>query len=377
MKQINRLKNPFFKVVFLGALVLGMIITACLDQIELDIPKGSQQALILQGRIIKGTPSRFELKASRLFDFTLAGLQSVSLKTVELSDESGNSLKIPARGTGLYIREFEADDPAMRIEFGKSYKIKVEALDGNVYESTLEPLLPSPPTNTLKKEKALKTFIVQEEEIQEDSVIRFSMDVNLRIPGSSENSLLKWDVQRVFKVTDCPSIDPVTFDSIPGKICYVTEELDVLETKLLNGKAREADVVPDFFLYDDRLDYHFAEGYYANIIQETLTESAFKYWSEVAEVTGRDGNMFESPVGAVRSNYTNLSNPSLDAFGYFYATVHDTIRVYVSPTEFGSRRPLCPPIDPPPVPCPILFCCDCLHPNIEFSTTDKPDWWIE
>lgn len=366
--KINRL----LKIICGISLIASLSLIGCLEEIDLDIPKGTaEDALVIQASLIKGNPSVFDLTVTRLFDFTPDALRRINVLRVDLSDEDGNSFEIEAQGTGIYRYEFFDDDPNLKIEVGKSYKLRVAALDGRIYESSMEPLLPSPSNGSLVGRKIEKEFIVDEEEIVMDSFIQFSINTDLRAEGSTENSLIRWSAQRVFRLTDDGSF------IMDAKTCYITENLDVTEVKVFDGSEVTDERLENFDVFDDRLDYHFSEGYYAVIIQEALSAGAFRYWSQVSEVLSRDGNMFETPAGKIKSNFTNINDPDEEAFGYFYAASTDTIRLYVSPSQFGERDERCPPTTPPPPGggCGVAVCCDCL--SAEFSTTIQPEWWIE
>lgn len=372
MRIKNLKKNWVLKLSFLSLFASIIFLSSCLEQINLDIPKGTEETIVIQGVLIKGNPSVLDLTVSRLFDFTVEGLSRINVSLVELSDEAGNSIEIDARGTGIYYREFFDNDPDINIEIGKSYKIKVRTFDGRVYESTLEPMLDVPKINDFQAKKVTKELITPDEEIVIDSFIEFSIDTDLRAAGQTENTNIKWDIQRVFRITDFP----IEFGKDP-KTCYVTNNLDITQLKVLGSQDIDATNLMDYTVFDEQLNFYFAEGYYGVIIQQSLSPRAFTYFNQISQILTRDGNMLEPPAGKVRSNFTNMDDPTDEAFGFFYATVHDTARVFVSVDFAGFQNNLCPPNvpSPPGGGCPLDICCDCLSADI--STVTQPDWWEE
>nr|HMQ60440.1 hypothetical protein [Flavilitoribacter sp.] len=143
-----------------------------------------------------------------------------------------------------------------------------------------------------------------------------------------------------------------------------------------NGTELFSDELPGYPVYETAPNYRFHEGYYLNLIQESLSSGAYEYWRQTQELLNRTGSMFESPVGKVQSNFKSLDDETEDVFGYFYATRQDTIRLYVRPEIAGSPPSLCPPSVPAGGrPCPIAVCCNCL--DQANSSTAKPWYWIE
>ena len=114
-------------------LMVVMLASSCVDQSELNIPKGFDETIVIQGRLAQGNPALFELNVSRLFDFTVESLDRVNVRTVILEDETGNSIEIPRTGTGIYNAFINSSE--MLVDPGKSYKVKVSTFDGRNLET--------------------------------------------------------------------------------------------------------------------------------------------------------------------------------------------------------------------------------------------------
>ena len=360
------------RIVIIGLAAIAGLLVSCLEKIDLEVPRGTEQAIVIQGRLVKGNPSKALVTVTRLFEFTPEGRKIVNVRSVVLSDEAGNSVELEQISTGTYYGEFLPGDPALSIESGKSYKIDVATFDGKNYESALEPMLEVPSVRNIKVEPIQLEVVAQEggEERELRDFLRFFIDTDLETGSSARKSSLRWEVLRTYQITDLPT----AFNGEP-KVCYITEVPDVSLVTTFEGESSGNSSLENFFIFDAPVDYRFAEGFYIQIIQESLSEGAFKYWNDVGEVLDRDGNMFESPAGKIKSNYTNKADPSDEAFGYFYTTVQDTARLFISPEMVGNPTVLCPPDLPPPPGggCPLAICCDCL--SEEGSTTVKPDFW--
>jgi len=361
-------KQHHFRLLFC-LLFLGGFWGGCLEKIDLDIPRENQDNLSVQGRIVQGNPSVIEVGIKKIFDFT--GIQSfVKVQNVTIIDESGNELEIPQTSQGNYRLEIEPGNPDFEIKTGKSYKLRVLTFAGQLFESTYEPLLAVPKATDAIAEHIQEPFEAVPGEVEMVDKIRFSLTTPIVVPGDTEKARLLWEFEETYKITD----SPIEF-GVESKTCYVTQDIGVTDVYLLNGNDLSGDMVTNFPVFKRNISSQFAQGYYLTIYQQSLSKDAWEYWFEVQQSLNRDGNMFEPPVGKIRSNMVNVNDPEEDVFGYFYTTTQDTIRVYVSPETAGNPVQLCPPNVPPPPGggCPVFICCDCL--DAEKSTTVKPEWW--
>ncbi len=350
---------------------LSVMFFSCLDQIELEIPKGFKESVVIDGKIVLGEPSVFILQVGQLFSFTSDSRGRINAKDAILTDEDGNQMAISQRGTGLYYYEFKPDDP-VKILPGKSYKLNIGTFDGREFESTFEPITPVPIIEEIRAEKIEKSVFVDDATTRTDTFIRYSIDTDLHADGSSEKSYLRWEVMRVAKITDAP----LTSDITP-KLCYVSSNLDVLDNKIFDGPGQTSNRLDNHILVDEDIGPFYGEGLYLTVVQESLSESAFRYWESVKLVSEQEGDLFGSPPGKIKSNFRNLNDEEDEAFGFFYLTRHDTARIFISP-EFAGNPPVrCQP----PTPqnddgsCADPLCCDCLIQ--ENSTTTKPHYWVE
>lgn len=364
-----RLNYTYIRTSLMAALLFLM---SCLDTIDLEIPKGFDDALVIQGALVKGKPSVVNVSVTRLFDFTPESLMRVNVREVFLSDEAGNTVEIERTGTGTYRLEFREGD-AMAIEDNKSYKVSVLTFDGRQYESSLETLLPVPPASSLLLDPIEKELVFSDGRTAAvDSFARLSITTSTAVSDTGQPLALKWDLRRVFKITDTP------FQSgIEQKTCYIIEDIDVPTVRVFDGKSISGSRLEEYVLYDQRFNYYLAEGMYFEVIQSSLTDGAYDYWRQISEVSEREGNMFEPPVGKIVTNFNNINDPDEEVFGYFYATSTDTARLYVAPSFADFPQAYCPPpmLITQDGRCAEPLCCDCL--SIDRSTASRPEFWVE
>ncbi len=346
---------------------------SCLDQIDLPAPPGVEKALVIQGTVIKSTPSEISILISELFDFTSNTLKPVNAKLVEVIDENGVVLEIPENGLGRYRIKIPDGFPDFSVEYGKSYQLHVETRDGREYFTTYEPLYEAPRPDSLSLEIVQVTVVDADGSLTTKEKVRVSVNTSTVIPGMEERARLKWGVERTYKVTDSP---PNPTDS--SKVCYLTENIAGPNLQVVDGNARSIDRVDDFPLYESTITSAFGEGMYVHVYQQAISSGAFDYWTQVKSLIERSGNMFEPPAGRISTNLSNPDDPEDDVFGYFYCYNQDTIRVFIPPEFVMSPAPSCPPaggVLNMNGDCAVAVCCDCLsHPR---STMVQPEFWVD
>lgn len=364
MKRI-KIKSLFY-------LSLLMSLTACLDQIDLEVPADLQDSIVIMGSVTIGNPSVVNINVNRVFDFDISSLQPFNTREVVLLDDKGNSVSIPDFAGGNYYLEIPQGDPTMPITLDGQYKVRVSTFDGRVFESSLEAFQPVP------KPDSLSYRLVPVEILQDSGNPRtltfLSLAISTPLIEAGEPRQIQWAFDQVFRVTDSPGI---AFSNAEPKTCYIDQTIGVNTIELFNSKELGLDRLDEFDILLTSITSNFAEGSYITVYQQSLSDGAFEYWNQINAVLQREGNMFEAPVGRFITNITSTgtSDEEDEVFGYFYAIQQDTIRVFVDPTTLGNVRTTCPPDPGPPGsdPCLAQICCDCL--SVPNSTTEQPSFW--
>ena len=368
---MNRLRI-FLSILF----CMSCLITGCLDSIDFEQPDTINDRIAIQGKLVKGSPSFVQVTIRRVFDFKAAP-RLISARAVTLSDELGNTISLSTRAEGIFFKEIQADDPNIKIDFDKSYKIIVEIFDGQIFESTLETILPTPTPTELKVKRIQKDIIGPTGEIiTRDNFVGFTIDTPLEVSPGLGNVKLLWELEATYKITDTPETHgrsecAATRIDAQNKVCYASFS-PATNFIPLDGTQLSVNAISDLIIYETIISSIFSEGYYLNVFQQSLTDETFEYWSQVKNVTDRIGNIFEAPAGKVKSNITNTSNPAGETFGYFYATEEKVIRVFVDSILVDMPRISCPGMLSTTGQAP-RECCDCL--TLENATTEKPIWW--
>jgi len=336
-----------YSLSLVGIFCLSIFISACVDKIDFVRPETIEDGIAIQGKLLKGSPSFISVSIQKTLDFK-SSTRFINASSVTLLDTEGNAIDLDSRVEGIFFKDILDNDPNISIEFGKSYKIRVETFDNRVFESAFEALLPVPtPTNLTVKRITKKSLNPKGEVISNDNFLSFEIETPLEATPNSGKTKLLWELEGTYKISDTPELyDEETcirignmYDGVK-RTCYLnispTENFISLDgTKLSVSKISES-------IYEPLISSTFSEGYYLSVFQQSLTDKAFEYWSQVSKVLVREGNIFEAPAGKIVTNIKNLTNPEEESFGYFYATEAKNIRVFVSPELAGNPSDFCP-----------------------------------
>ncbi len=359
-------------------LLLVMVLDSCLSEIDLELPENDSESIAIVARLEYGDPSIASVRITSLANF-IGFDQAVPIlgARVTLLDESGNAIHLPADleeglngellEKGNYGRSLGNDFP---INIGDAYMIRIE-LENKVYESTLETLADVPKADDIMVELITREELNNFGNIIENSYLQFFLNTPLRAPSGMDKAYLKWDFEGVYQVieTGLEVLIPP-----PTDICYVTIPLNIDKINVFNGQESREDYLQEEFMLEERLDHRFSRGFYLAIFQQSISQGAYNYWSQINSITDLSGNFFEDPPGKVLGNISNTSDPDEEVFGYFSTSRTDTIRFYVNPTDY-LVRPKCPFSALPDDATLDDSCFDCLL--LRNSTTVRPNYWIE
>jgi len=355
--------------------------SSCLDEIELDVPRGESEAVVVEGKLVVGDPSSISVSVQRIFAFD--GTSSIlKINGVDLISESGGTTRLDKDSEGEFSQVFDENNP-LELDNSERYKLRVQLFDGRVVESDFQEI------QSTNAEDALELSIQPREFFNEDSgdfVTRDKLILDLQSQISniqSDPKRYRWTVERTYRLGDSPDAyflrDPEDRQQfLAPKVCYVTDNVALTGSILFDGNDSDQ----DNFLFEDEIfdgplnDYRYSDTMYIEVVQEGLSKGAFTYFDQIAKVLGRTGSMFEPPAGQITSNFTNINDADDDIFGYFYVTQQKRTRVLVTPDMVGNPAPLCPAPTGEgwrPGQCPFIDCCDCLE--LPTSSLNQPEFW--
>lgn len=372
--KVSKFIERFTLLIVFSVGLFGL--SSCLDEIDFVSESTINEAIAIQGKVVKANPSYISVTIRGVFNFQdVPRLLDARLVTVE--DESGNIVELPTRADGIFYLEIPDNDPNFKIDYGKSYKINVATFDNRNYTSSLEELLPAPVIESLTVEKTQIESVDVNGNTKLFDQITYGISTPLKPANTSENARLLWEFITTYQFSDSPqsygnrACSPTRIED-EAKTCYITSS-PVSNYVSLNGPALSVDRVDNFEVLNTGISFLYSEGLYLTVSQQSLSQTAYEYWTQVGNVVARTGDLFQAPAGKVITNLVNTEDPRENVFGYFYATKETIRRVYVSPEL--ANNPLLPCPSPPSEGGQAPNdCCNCS--SIANSSTVRPVWWI-
>ncbi|MEO0340249.1 MAG: hypothetical protein AAF242_13690 [Bacteroidota bacterium] len=356
----------------------GLFLWSCLDQIDFDVPQGLDEGLVVQASMVRGRPTIVEVQLNRLFNFTIPSLNQVNADQIFIWDEEGNSLELTRRGIGFYTVGIPDNHPFFKIAHYKKYFLQILMPGGIEIVSAPEQLLPVPKADSISRRVEIQTVLNEDNEEVDDTLVAFYLHTPLTTEANDIPTRFRIGAQRTYKITERPLSEFELANGFIRQTCYITSDVEVLVPQSFDGSISDASYLSNFPLPPDQLNHYYIEGYYYTAFLESLSEGAHRHFSELEQTVQRTGSMFESPVGRLFSNFTNLDNPKNTVYGYFYVTERSLVRKYIPTQTLVPNDTFCNRsvwLECPMPPCYPLACTACeMEPG---STIFPPEWWVE
>lgn len=381
-------RTPGKNFLFTSCCLLVLLVASCITEIQFDLPVGFDESVVIEGKLSKSGQSSIEVKISQLFNND-GYTDFFPIDKVLLFDDEGNQIEIPWIETQLHYKVLDGVFP---VEYGRSYKIRIEFRDGKIVESDYSVLKELKKNNSLRYDIDTRTEL---DEFGEERVRKYIQYYYTTELSADLETKYHHDITRTFRFTDYVrprppqenfQIRPLT--SQKRKTCFVTDNKDFLDTKLFDPlllvKFLDNNGVYESMVFEEPLDWRYAEDYNFTIIQESVDEHAYTYYDKITQLLNFSGGMFEPKPAKVASNMSYVVDTDASVYGFFYATEQDTSRLFIKRQEVGRPDTICLRDQPlrssgeilsPETSCRWFLgtCCDCL--DFENSTLEKPSFW--
>lgn len=354
---VNQPKSISNALLFL----LLFLLSACAEVIDLDT-ETSEEWLVVDGRITNGS---FGNQVRLSFTSPINSNQRVySGATITLFKDGAEFGQYVETEDGLYELN-RADHSATA---GNSYELLIELVDGTQYRS--EPAIM--PANAAVDVPKFEVGIIKEPIgdagfTRDVRVVKMFTDTEILDPN--DDFYLRWEVYETYIYEERQRmVGP--FTPIPQP-CYITNDITGRQPILFNGAELKVQTIPDVLLSTIEVDSRYIFSYLYNVVQFTTDADTYRYRSQVDGISNLEGNLFDTPPGAVLGNISNVNNPNERVLGYFEVVRSDTtwLKVVRDDIPFNVELP-CPRANAFSEP---ESCTNCLL--LENSTIVQPYYW--
>jgi len=391
--------SVFKRVSLFVALIL---VGACIDRIDIPAPTTLPADLVVDG-MITDAPGPYTVKLTRgihLDDSQFDG-DPQHAKSVTMFDNSGNYEVMQETKTGTYKTRPEG----MRGIVGREYFIRIETMDGHIYESVPEKINPVGDLDTLYYEFEKKMNPLGTEE----QGYRIYVDSNV---PAGDSTFMRWrftgtyvvetlpqykvkggpDGQCVYAPLECSGWASVLGDLKEGYAwnpinykyeyviglkctccrCWITprDQDPVVKSAYTqeNGRFNRLEVgyVPVNY-------YTFYEKYQVKVSQLSMSRNAFDFWQNITQQRQAINSLFQPVTGKVQTNFTENGNPT-SVQGIFQASAIKTKIIYLDKNT--HRVYVTEPLDcaRPPRKGPMGESCLLGFPG-SIATLEQPEDW--
>ncbi len=369
------------RVYSLFAVLLILALMACVDRINIDTGIPAFFPVVIDG-FISDEQGPYTIEITKAFD--IESKQSIktpiSVSKVVMSDNLGTQEVLKPVSIGVY----QTSPTGIRGIIGRTYSLRIELLDGRIYESNPDTLLASG-----KVDRVYHYFITGK---TPDGATTYGFDVFFdALAGERANYHFLWKFVGTFKADTNPELhdEPCGESRCPrpppcSGYVYGAEGLT------MTGPCTCCSCWYDIFNSDIILgDDEFVEGgkfkgikatniplsswtfmykVHAEVRQFSLTSQSFNFWKAIKAQKRATNSLFQPLTGKVPSNFTQISGAAAPIEGLFYATSITSNAVYITREDVPDPRMI------PSVELPFKDNCINLYPN---STASRPSFWVE
>jgi hypothetical protein len=207
----------------------------------------------------------------------------------------------------------------------------------------------------------------------EDQIITTSVngvDVDVLVPNSEGFNFFQWRFEETYQVRETDFPDP--FGTIPPP-CYITKKTGSKQFELLffNEFSSRQVTLDDAIVRP--FDQSFLSKHIFIMYQQTISETYFKYLSQVEILTESAGTLFDPPSGRVQGNI-NTIDATVQPIGFFGAIRVDTSYNVIYPNQINYTQkdgclynPSLADYEYEP------YCADCI--KLSGSSKEPPAYW--
>lgn len=371
----------------LQVFILLILAESCLEPYFPDVWKYEDLPVITG--TITDNPGPYGIRLTHTTAIHDMEIKPIRRATVKINDDAGNEEILTEIKPGIYVTRVEG----IRGVPGRSYRLTVET-NGKVYQSANELLQPSVEIDSVYATTG-------RELTTEGYVDGMQFYVNSgSITGSNTNLL--WSLEETYKFRSEYKLDYIYYgpDSIvknhsdSGLVCWRTETPDQTFSYTFAGNGNShLNGFPLHFVNTHNVKL--SERYSVEVIQHTISDEAYKYWSEIQKLHLETGSLYSRQPYQVKGNIFDTGDSEAVVLGYFMAAGVSKKRIFVDRPPFVFNYEICQYVvnlldivHPADIRFPVFAmelesddrgfadqsCFDC---RLKGGTLTEPDFWKE
>jgi Domain of unknown function (DUF4249) len=349
------------------------IIFSCVREIDFLVKTEGTDTLVVDGNFTNQTgPHRVFL--TRPNEYAVNSFENIKDAQVIIKDDLGNMANfIVASDVGKpYFYELPAN--AFQGVAGRKYHLEIKLSNGRNYQTVPQMMPNQVKLDSLSVKGRVETRVSTVDLVVETKTCALNAAFN--VPNDGKDYFMRWEATGVYIFYELVKPGPLP---PPALTCYIGDDFNnqVLPLQKLAGKNGESVQVE---IGSKIFDKSFNFNQYITVVQRSLNQESYDYWSSLKQVSIPAGSIFDAPPGAIRGNVFNVADKNETPLGFFEVSAVDTLRRNINRTALGNdflfSNYCVPPFFSWSAPYsiePFPECYDCL--KLQFSSLNKPWYW--
>lgn len=356
---MNR-REQRMKVYKLFVTLILLTVCACSEVVDLKTGPGTD-GLVIYGRVTDGVAgNEVFVGFTSAFGAEQEGVSGARLSLLENGSIIGDYVDF---GDGNYGLDLNGDSARV----GNTYELQVELPGGRRYRSVPSIMPGIAAIDAPGFDASVVDVVVNQEGLTaERNLVQLLVDTEVVDQG--QDFYLRWNVFSTYSFQE-----RTRNGGEPPPPCYITNDITGQQAHLFNGSEIKVERIENQLLATTVVDTRFAFDYYYTVVQSTMDEAAYEYFSLINEISNTQGSIFDKPSAPVPGNLVNIDDPDEEVLGYFEVVRSDTTRIRLRAEDVPGFIFH---------PCPLRVdytdepreCLNCLI--IRNSTHDRPYFWF-
>ncbi len=367
--------------------LLILIAAACVDKLSFDLEGYPNFIPVVQG-YISDQKGPYEVTLTRSFDIKSEAISREPLlaKKLVIVDDTGLSEELSEIRQGVY----QTSAAGIRGVVGRAYKIRIELVDGRVYESLQDTLLNSGVVDSI--------YYSFRNQPNFRDIPNYGFDIFIDSKAIVKNNFrFLWKFTGTFQAETNPEYDRKGCYFYNGKCNFVPPCSGLINIGRFPYAPIYERVAPcscctcwyslyntsillrdDAFLQVGRFDalrvyflpitgWIFTHKVHLDVKQFSLTRQTFDFWKAIRNQKDAAGSLFQPVNGKIPSNFVQLDGKKAPIAGIFYAASVSEKTTFINRSAVNDTYI---PTDK------IAFPKSCLE-LFTNATNVKPDFWVD
>lgn len=308
------MKMRSHKNIYIIALIT-IIAFSCREPFTPEIDR-YENILVIDG-LITDQEGPYVVKLTRSFAFDESFPSPEEGALVMFMDEDNVIYECPEDEAGIY-----RSNPSFRGKIGSSYKLVVNTMDEQSYESEWVELKNVPEIDSIAYE-------LQERPTSDPNQSTYGMEIKVNTHDETDQTrYYRWEWVETWEI-----VTPITSSFYPDEAhCWQTAGSGIIS--IGTSEHLVHDLIEDYPIYFVSTETNKLRIKYSILVnQYSLSREAYSYWKNLQDITQNTGTLFDPTPAMVTGNISNTTDPDNPVLGIFQASALKQERIFIERSE--------------------------------------------